>query len=230
MSLLFGSFVALREVSLRLASGSSVVLLGPNGAGKSTLLRLLAGLATPNYGTVRLFGEPASRLRGRIAYMAHQTMLYDELTGPENLRYLLGLQRPDLTEPDLKLRVDEAFKAVHLDPRNTRRLGEYSQGMRQRTSLARVLLADPDLLLLDEPFSNLDVASAEAMILRLQHYLAEPAAGSQRRTLILTTHQAQLAQPLARTTLVMENGRLQQARSSEPPVQDLVVSNSGQPA
>ena len=215
VSQLFGSFVALRDVSLTLPAGSSVVLLGPNGAGKSTLLRLLAGLSSPTYGEVRVFGEPPSQLRGRIAYMSHSTMLYDELTGPENLEYLLGLQRPELSAGQRQQQVAKGLNEVGLDPANTRRLGEYSQGMRQRASLARVLLADPDLLLLDEPFSNLDVASAHAMIVRLQAYLQEPAAHGVRRTLLLTTHQADLARPLASQTLTMSAGRLLPA--NEPP-------------
>ncbi len=208
VSQLFGSFVALRNVSLDLAQGSSVVLLGPNGAGKSTLLRLLAGLSTPSYGEVRILGQKPSDLRGRIAYMSHSTMLYDELTGPENLDYLLGLQRPALGPTERHQIVAEGLKEVGLDPANTRRLGEYSQGMRQRASLARVLLAQPDLLLLDEPFSNLDVASAHAMIARLQQYLRQPGPSDLPRTLLLTTHQAELARPLAGQTLTMNGGRL----------------------
>lgn len=208
VSQLFGSFVALRDVSLDLEAGSSVVLLGPNGAGKSTLLRLLAGLSSPSYGEVRVFGVRPAELRGRIAYMSHSIMLYDELTGPENLEYLLGLMRPELSAPQRQAHVALGLREVGLDPANPRRLGEYSQGMRQRASLARVLLAEPDLLLLDEPFSNLDVASAHAMIARLQRYLTATGTNGPRRTLLLTTHQAELARPLAQTTLRLEAGRL----------------------
>jgi ABC-type multidrug transport system ATPase subunit len=203
VSRLYGNFAALREVSLTLPAGSSVVLLGENGAGKSTLLKLIAGLATPTYGTVSVFNDTPLAVRDRLAYMSHATMLYDELTGLENLRYFAILHA--ITSPDAPT---QALREVGLDPALPRRVGDYSQGMRQRASLARVLLTSPDLLLLDEPFSNLDVASAQAMIARLHTYLATPATNGQPRTLILTTHQAELARPLANLTLTLQQGRI----------------------
>ena len=208
VSKLYGDFVALRDVSLTLAAGSSVVLLGANGAGKSTLLKLLAGLTQPSYGEVRLWAKRAETVRGRVAYMSHQTMLYDELTGVENLTYFLGLQRPELARGWRSEHVATALNSVGLDPANPRRLAEYSQGMRQRAALARTLLTDPDLVLLDEPFSNLDTASAEAMIAQLQRYLRQPGTGNLPRTLLLTTHQAELARPLAQQTWTLSDGRL----------------------
>jgi ABC-type multidrug transport system ATPase subunit len=207
VSRLFGGFIALRDVSLTLAPGSSVVLLGENGAGKSTLLKLVAGLTSPTYGEVTVFGANPRDQRGRIAYMSHSTMLYDELTGMENLVYFAGLHTTS-SQQSLESRAAESLRQVALDPANTRRLGEYSQGMRQRASLARVLMSEPDLLLLDEPFSNLDVGSARSMIDRLLAWLAEPLTGGTSRTLLLTTHQAELARPLARTTLTLSEGRL----------------------
>ena len=203
VSRLYGTFAALREVSLTLPAGSSVVLLGENGAGKSTLLKLIAGLATPTYGTVSVFNDTPLAVRDRLAYMSHATMLYDELTGLENLKYFATLHA--ITSPDAPA---QALREVGLDPALPRRVGDYSQGMRQRASLARVLLTSPDLLLLDEPFSNLDVASAQAMIARLHTYLATPSTTGQPRTLILTTHQAELARPLANLTLTLQQGRI----------------------
>jgi ABC-type multidrug transport system ATPase subunit len=212
VSRLYGSFVALREVSVTLAAGSSVVMLGENGAGKSTLLKLIAGLTSPTYGSVSVFGESPQDQRGRIAYMSHATMLYDELTGLENLTYFGSLHADGASRGELELQAAEALREVGLDPEQgslrARRVGEYSQGMRQRASLARVLLSEPDLLLLDEPFSNLDVGSAQRMIERLLAYVAEPSRSGLARTLLLTTHQAQLAQPLAQATLTLSQGRL----------------------
>lgn len=201
VSCLFGSFVALRDVSLSLPEGASVMVLGENGAGKSTLLRLLAGLLPAQYGTAKLFGEAPGTSPARVAYMSHASMLYDELTAPENLEYFARLNSSE-ADPS------QALREVGLDPANPRRLAEYSQGMRQRASLARVLLASPDLLLLDEPFSSLDISSAQSMVQRLVAYTAQPTAEGGARTLLLTTHQPELAAPLAQTTLILKAGKL----------------------
>ena len=217
VSQVYGDFVALRDLTLELPAGSSVVLLGENGAGKSTLLRLLAGLAAPTHGEVHIFGFRPAELRGRIAYMGHATMLYDELTGPENLLYFARLSGSSPTPTSASDCVSEALRSVGLEPANPRRVGEYSQGMRQRASLARVLLSDPDLLLLDEPFSNLDAASAQAMITRLQQFLTTRSSDGQPRTLLLTTHQAELARPLAQITLILSAGRFVEIRGPHPP-------------
>jgi len=207
VSLLFGSFVALREVSLTLPAGASVVLLGENGAGKSTLLRVIAGLIAPSFGSVAVLGDSPRNRRGRIAFMGHASQLYDELTAIENLVFFASLHAPAPTSL-LRTRAEQALREVALDPANPRRVGEYSQGMKQRTALARVLLTQPSLLLLDEPFSNLDAASAQSMIVRMQQWLAESGSNEAKRTLILTTHQAELARPLARTTLTLSAGKL----------------------
>lgn len=200
VSKLFGSFAALRQVSVDLEPGRCYVLLGENGAGKSTLLRVLAGLLRPSFGTVRAFEnlEPtAEAARARIGYMSHAPMLYDELTAQENLLYFARLYPGVQT-----LSPQEALLQVGLDPQLTRTLGQYSQGMRQRTSLARVLLSAPALLLLDEPFSNMDVESARQMV----ELLAKFRHGS--RTIVLTTHQRELAAPIADYVLTLKAGRV----------------------
>jgi heme ABC exporter ATP-binding subunit CcmA len=198
VSKLFGSFAALRQVSADLEPGRCYVLVGENGAGKSTLLRILAGLLRPTHGTVRIFGnrEP-HEARARIGYMSHAPMLYDELTGEENLAYFRRLypQRRCLAP-------DEALRQVGLDPNLKRTLGQYSQGMRQRTSLARVLLSEPELLLLDEPFSNMDVDSARQMVQLLAGFRQSD------RTIVLTTHQRELAAPIADWVLTLHAGRV----------------------
>src|ERR1035441_1917269 len=198
VSKLFGTFAALRQVSVDLEPGRCYVLIGENGAGKSTLLRILAGLLRPTHGKVTVFGgqEPLEA-RARIGYMSHAPMLYDELTAQENLRYFASLYPGRAC-----LAPAEVLRQVGLDPNLTRTLGQYSQGMRQRTSLARVLLPAPELLLLDEPFSNMDVDSA--------HRMVELLAGFRQgdRTIVLTTHQREMAAPIADWVLTLHAGRV----------------------
>lgn len=206
VSKLFGAFAALRQISVSFETGRCYVLLGENGAGKSTLLRIMAGLLRPTHGSIRVFGasEPQD-VRERIAYMSHAPMLYDELSGQENLRYFASLYpgRPCLSP-------EEALRQVGLDPALARPLGQYSQGMRQRASLARVLMPVPELLLLDEPFSNMDVESARQMVTML--------AGFRRsdRTIVLTTHQRELAAPIADWVLTLHAGRLASLEPGSP--------------
>ncbi|HZD48365.1 MAG TPA: ATP-binding cassette domain-containing protein, partial [Silvibacterium sp.] len=130
-----------------------------------------------------------------IGYMSHASMLYDEFSGAENLRYFAGLYRDREC-----MRPESALKAVGLDPSLGRPVGQYSQGMRLRTSLARVLLAKPELLLLDEPFSNMDASSARQMLDLLAVLRAEG------KTIVLTTHQRELAEPVADFLLTLQAG------------------------
>jgi heme ABC exporter ATP-binding subunit CcmA len=204
VSKLYGRFAALRHVSTTFAPGRCYLLLGENGAGKSTLLRVLAGLLRPTLGTVRVLERPATEARGRIGYMSHAAMLYDELTARENLEYTARLYTGQQGDQAC-LNPDEALRMVGLDPALARPVAQYSQGMRQRTSLARVLLPQPKLLLLDEPFSNMDRASAERMLALLAELRG---AG---RTIVLTTHQRELAEPVADVVLMMQGGTLQPA-------------------
>jgi ABC-type multidrug transport system ATPase subunit len=195
VSRLYGSFAALRQVTINFDEGRCYILLGENGAGKSTLLRTIAGLLRPSYGELTVFGAPPVERRDRIGYMSHAPMLYDELTGLENLRYFASLYRD---RPCLA--AEEAMRAVGLDPALARPVSQYSQGMRQRASLARALLSQPELLLLDEPFSNMDAASAGQMLALLAGLR------TQGRTIILTTHQRDLAAPLADAFVTMQAG------------------------
>lgn len=202
----FGSFAALRQVSVDLEPGKCYVLIGENGAGKSTLLRILAGLLLPTNGKISIFGDNKPyEVRERIGYMSHAPMLYDEFSGQENLRYFASLY------PGRQcLDPAEALRQVGLDPKMERPLGQYSQGMRQRTSLARVLMAIPELLLLDEPFSNMDNESTRQMI--------ELLAGLRQinRTIVITTHQRERAAPIADWVLRLKAGRLAELAPGNP--------------
>ncbi|MGH9677912.1 MAG: heme ABC exporter ATP-binding protein CcmA [Candidatus Acidiferrum sp.] len=216
VSKLYGRFAALREVSAEFEPGRLYAIFGENGAGKSTLLRVIAGLARPSSGTVRYGdtvtnGQERAAILRKLGYMAHAAMLYDELTALENLRYfgaLYGMTRSD----DAKLRA--AIAAVGLDAGLDRHVGEYSQGMRQRLSLARTILHEPQLLLLDEPFSNLDANSSQEIGRLLASWRD---AG---RTILVVTHQAAQVEPIADASLWLERGaiaRRTSAQSSTPP-------------
>jgi len=193
----FGRFAALRGVTAEFDAGRFHAILGDNGAGKTTLLRGLAGLAQPTRGEISIFGRSPSEACREIGYMAHPSLLYDEMSGMENLRYFAGLYG---IAGDA--RCQEAIRAVGLDPELTRPVGQYSQGMRQRMSLARAILHDPKVLLLDEPFSNVDVHSAREMVGLLKSMRD---AG---KTIFVVTHQALLLEGAADEFIWMEAGQI----------------------
>ena len=193
----FGRFAALRGVSAEFEAGRFHAILGDNGAGKTTLLRALAGLAPPTQGTVSIFGKSPQEACREIGYMAHPSLLYDEMSGMENLRYFARLYGIDGDE-----RCEEAIRAVGLDPELTRGVGQYSQGMRQRMSLARAILHDPRMLLLDEPFSNVDAHSAREMVGLLKGMRD---AG---KTIFVVTHQALLLEGSADEFVWMQAGQI----------------------
>jgi ABC-type multidrug transport system ATPase subunit len=193
----FGRFAALRGVTAEFDAGRFHAILGDNGAGKTTLLRALAGLAHPTDGTILIFGKTPQDACRDIGYMAHPSLLYDEMSGMENLRYFAELY--GITGDS---RCEEAIRAVGLDPELTRAVGQYSQGMRQRMSLARAILHDPKVLLLDEPFSNVDGHSAREMVGLLRGMRD---AG---KTIFVVTHQARLLEGAADEFIWMQAGQI----------------------
>jgi ABC-type multidrug transport system ATPase subunit len=194
----FGRFAALRGVSASFEAGRLYGILGDNGAGKTTLLRILAGLVPPTRGEISILGKKNPREVCReFGYMAHPSLLYDEMTGMENLRYfgrLYGLED--------EARCAQVIAAVGLDPALQRPVGQYSQGMRQRMSLARALLNDPRILLLDEPFSNVDIRSAREMVKLLGGMR------DQGKTIFVVTHQASLLEGAADEFIWMDAGQI----------------------
>jgi ABC-type multidrug transport system ATPase subunit len=212
----FGRFAALRGVTAEFSGGKLYAVLGDNGAGKTTLLRTLAGLNQPSSGAVTILG--ASKFHDvcqQVGYMAHPSLLYDEMSGMENLAYFARLY--GIGDGS---RCAEAIRAVGLDPDLVRPVGQYSQGMRQRMSLARALLNDPKILLLDEPFSNVDLHSATEMVRLL--------AGTrdQGKTIFVVTHQASLLEGAADEFVWMESGRIV-ARTRELKRPDLPETSVG---
>lgn len=194
----FGRFAAIRGISATFAPGRLYVVLGDNGAGKSTLLRMIAGLMEPSQGSFTLLGTQKHReVAHRVGYMGHAPLLYDELSGMENLRYFAGLYGLD---DDALCR--KAMEMVGLDAELSRRVGQYSQGMRQRLSLARAVLHDPELILLDEPFSNVDLHSAREMAAVLGRVR------DHGKTIFVVTHQAALMEGVADEFVHMTAGQI----------------------
>jgi ABC-type multidrug transport system ATPase subunit len=194
----FGRFAALRGVTAEFHGGRLYAILGDNGAGKTTLLRTLAGLNHPSSGSFTILG--ASNFRevcDRVGYMAHPSLLYDEMSGLENLAYFARLY--GISE---KSRCAEVIRAVGLDPALQRPVGQYSQGMRQRMSLARALLNEPKILLLDEPFSNVDLRSTTDMVRLLVELRDEG------KTIFVVTHQASLLEGAADEFVWMQAGKI----------------------
>lgn len=158
---LFAGSSALAGISIQVEAGRCVALLGPNGAGKTTLLRVLATAIRPTYGSAAVdgldVGRHASLVRERVAFLSHATGLYDDLTAAENLRFAASL----LGTPDPDARVARALADVELGADAGRRVRGFSAGMRRRVALARILLASPSLVLLDEPYAALDPAGMD---------------------------------------------------------------------
>ena len=193
----FGERTVLREISLVLAAGQTLVVLGRNGAGKTTLLRILATLLRQHQGSVRLFGEQLPRqgwkVRGRVGLLGHEPLLYRDLSGRENLRYHARLHRIDAA------RVEQVLDAVGMSARADDSVRDLSRGMVQRLTVARAVLHSPELLLLDEPRSNLDPAAGE---------LVEPLIGrSSGATRVMTSHDPQAALAEADLVLALAGGR-----------------------
>jgi ABC-type multidrug transport system ATPase subunit len=204
----FGRFAALRGITAEFYGGKLYAILGDNGAGKTTLLRTLAGLNQPTSGEVTILGARKFHdICQQVGYMAHPSLLYDEMSGMENLEYFARLY--GITDGT---RCAEVIRAVGLDPDLVRPVGHYSQGMRQRMSLARALLNDPKILLLDEPFSNVDSRSAAEMVGLLARYR------EQGKTIFVVTHQGSLLENAADEFVWMEYGRIVgRTRELKPP-------------
>ena len=206
----FGYFRVLKDVELELRAGELVLLLGPNGAGKTTLTRVITTLTRPGKGAILFRGERLTeavrlRLRREVGYLSHQSFLYAHLTAEENLRFfgrLYGIG-------GLDRRVGELLEEVDLSRARRQLVGTFSRGMQQRLSLARVLLTEPTLLILDEPYAGLDPEGSRT----LTRVLAGLKAGD--RAVLLVTHELEDCLPIADRVAVLVQGHVAWEASTE---------------
>jgi heme exporter protein A len=198
----FGHQAALRGVDLQVAEGEFLALFGPNGAGKTTLMRIVASLTRPTGGAVRIHGvEPGkagSALRKQIGLISHNSLLYADLTPDENLRFFARLY--DLEDP--AARIDAVLDQVGLAARRRDPVRTFSRGMVQRLAIARAILHDPAIMLLDEPYTGLDLQAADMLRAVLEDLAAS------NRTVILTTHNLEQGLEMCDRAAILNRGRL----------------------
>ena len=198
----FGSRFALRGVDLEVRAGECVALVGPNGAGKTTLLRILATLSRPTEGSVRVGGldlaQDPNALRRRVGFLSHQPLLYDDLSGEENLRFYGRMYEVG----GLEARANAMLEQVGLAHARHDLVRTYSRGMKQRLSIGRALLHDPPVLLLDEPYTGLDRQAAGMLDRILQQV------GTDSRAVLMTTHDVERGLGLAQRVALLARGQI----------------------
>ena len=197
----YGSLFALKGIDLEIVEGEVVVIIGPNGAGKSTLLKILSGISKPTSGQVNIFGRNPidfPSVRTRIGFLGHSSFFYLNLSAMENLLFysrIYGLR--GATEKILGL-----AQIFNLEDRLNDPVREYSRGMKQRLSLIKIFLQDPELLLLDEPFTGLDIEGvkiARGFIKRMKE---------RGKTIILVTHDISKAVNIGERVVLLKKGRI----------------------
>ena len=198
----FGHQAALRGVDLAVDEGEFLTLFGPNGAGKTTLIRIISSLTRPTAGVVRVRGEELGKagtsLRRHIGLISHNPLLYGDLTPDENLRFFARMY--DL--PDAAARIDSVLDQVGLSARRRDPVRTFSRGMVQRLAIARAILHDPAIMLLDEPYTGLDLQAADM----LRAVLEELAASN--RTVILTTHNLEQGLEMCNRAAILNRGKM----------------------
>jgi heme exporter protein A len=196
----FGPKLVLRNLEFKVAQGEFVALLGPNGAGKTTFLRILSSLARPSLGEVRVAGyalpHQAAAVRRRLGVVSHQPLLYGDLTAEENLRFY-GLM---YSLPDIPGRISEILELVGLAARRRDLLRTFSRGMQQRLAIGRAVLHDPEVLLLDEPYTGLDQDACDMLDAVLRQVALRG------RTVVMTSHDLVRTADLASRFDVLSRG------------------------
>ncbi len=196
----FGDYPALRKISLSVEPGCCMAVLGRNGAGKTTLLRILSGLSSPAQGAVNILGRPSRdpETRARVGIIGHGIGIYDELTAIENLRLFGELYGV----PDPGAAAREWLEKTGLGHVMDGTAREFSRGMRQRLAVARAFLHNPQVFLMDEPFTSLDDRAIDMLQSLLREALAEG------RSILMSTHQLREALELATHVALLNRGRL----------------------
>ncbi len=207
LRVVFGQTIALHSVDLTIRAGVAG-LFGPNGAGKSTLLRVVAGLLRPSSGHVSVGGIPVTSadetLRRRIGYSGHDSGLYQRLSVRENLELFAGLYGATST------RVDTVMQQLGIEDRAGMPVGRLSAGLKRRASVARALLHEPDVLLLDEPYANLDDEAAAMMSDAVKAWRAPG------RVALIATHGAKRVKSFADAGIIVQRGRVVSYRVRMP--------------
>lgn len=199
----FGHRLVLKGISVSVAPGERLAIFGPNGAGKSTLLRILSTVSSPTTGRIEVGGidpeEDPLEARARIGVISHHPYLYDDLTAMENLRFYGRMYEVQ----DIDRRITQLAARVGLAARLADRVGTFSHGMQQRLAMARAILHDPDVLMLDEPEGGLDQEGLNLLV----DLLNEPESG-RRRAAIVITHQLDLGLALSDRVAILVGGRI----------------------
>jgi heme exporter protein A len=198
----YGILPVLRQINFSVARGEFVALLGPNGSGKSTLLRMLSGLSKPTAGVIRIGGwelpGEAYAVRAQIGMVSHKPLLYENLSAIENLHFFARLY--NLSAATIESRIKEMLVQVGLGKRGHDLVRTYSRGMQQRLSIARALLHNPDILMLDEPYTGLD-QDASSMLDEVLKTVA-----AKGRTVVMTSHDLARAEDLATRFDILSRG------------------------
>jgi ABC-type Fe3+/spermidine/putrescine transport system ATPase subunit len=212
VSKIYDGHVALSEVTFLISSGESLAILGPSGCGKSTLLRLLAGLEAPSVGRVLLDGNVASEPNRilRPPHLRSVAMVFQDLALWPNLsvmdNVLLGLSGAGLARKEARRRAHEALALCAIESLAERKPGTISGGQQQRVALARAIAVQPTYLLLDEPFSGLDLVTKTKLLAEIANLAVE-----RKLTIVLVTHDPREAIMLCRSALVLNQGRIEEA-------------------
>ncbi len=190
----FGKIKALSDVSFKINCGEKVALFGPNGSGKTTIVKLISGIFKPTKGIVRVFGKEINEdAKRRMGIVSHNTFLYDDLTAYENLEFFSKIYEAG------EGKIRELLEVFGLWNRRNELVKNYSRGMKQRLSIARALLNDPELLILDEPTTGLDIESRDLLFKILRNF---------EGTVIIATHNSEDVKSICNRILHLDNGKL----------------------